>query len=227
MEVEKGRYYAALTGDTIKSSKLDSAARSRLHDVILQTGEELQSAFPGLVLDGINIFRGDSVQFLLSDPTKSLRAAVFFRAAMKAAMGALKSDMRIAIGVGSIDFMPEAAKGGADGEAYRLSGPALDGMGSKQTLGLALPIDWAAQQNLEALNTTVVLVGALADRWTEKQALAIKGALLGYTQEETRKIWPASVSRQAIGKSLDGAGWFAVERALQLFETFAFSQTLK
>ena len=227
MDVEKDRYYAALTGDTIKSSKLDSAARSRLHDVILQTGEELQSAFPDLVLDGINIFRGDSVQFLLSDPAKSLRAAIFFRAALKAAMGALKSDMRMAIGVGTIDFMPVAAKGGADGVAYRLSGPALDGMGSKQTLGLALPLDLAPQQNLEGLNTAVVLVGALAERWTQKQALAIKGALLGYTQEETRKIWPTSVSRQAIGKSLDGAGWFAVERALQFFEKFSFHESLK
>lgn len=218
MDVEKDRYYAALTGDTIKSSRLDSDARSRLHEVILQTGEELQTSFPDLVLDGINIFRGDSVQFLLNDPAQSLRAALFFRAAFKAAMGSLKSDMRIAIGVGTIDFMPEAAKGGADGEAYRLSGPALDNMGSKQTLGLALPSSWAPMQSIEALNTTVVLLGFLAECWTVKQALAIKGALLGYTQEETRNIWPSSVSRQAVGKSLDGAGWFAVERALCFFE---------
>ena len=125
--------------------------------------------------------------------------------------------------VGTIDFMPETSKGGADGEAYRLSGPALDGMGTKQTLCLALSQRWGgARQDPEALKTTVVLVGALADRWTEKQALAVKGALLGYTQEETRKIWPSSVTRQAVAKSLDGAGWFAVERALRLFEALEF-----
>ncbi len=222
MDVQKDRYYAALTGDAIQSSRLDSEARSRLHDAILNTGEELSDAFPGLVIDGINIFRGDSVQFLLNDPAKSLRAALFFRAALKASTGALKADMRIAIGVGTIDFMPEASKGGADGEAYRLSGPALDSMGTKQTLCLALPQSWVSHHNLEALKTTVVLVGTLADRWTGKQALAVKGALLGYTQDETRKIWPSSVTRQAVAKSLDGAGWFALERALQFFEKLAF-----
>lgn len=222
MDVQKDRYYAALTGDTIKSSKLDSEARSRLHDAILKTGEELNDFFPGLVVDGINIFRGDSVQFLLSDPARSLRAALFFRAMLKAATGNVKADIRMAIGIGTIDFMPEASKGGADGEAYRLSGPALDAMGTKQTLCLALSPDLTSPHNVEALKTTIALVGVLAERWTDKQALAVKGALLGYTQDETRKIWPSSVSRQAIAKSLDGAGWFAVERALQFFEKFGF-----
>lgn len=220
MDVKKDRFYAALTGDAIKSSKLDSEARSRLHDAILSTGNELNDSFPGLIVDGINIFRGDSVQFLLNDPAQSLRAALFFRAALKAATGTLKADMRIAMGIGTIDFMPESSKGGADGEAYRLSGPALDSMGAKQTLSLALSPDWTSPHNLEALKTTVVLVGALAERWTDKQALAVKGALLGYTQDETRKLWSSSVSRQAVAKSLDGAGWFAVERALQFFEKF-------
>jgi hypothetical protein len=219
MEVQKDKSYAALTGDAIKSSKLDSAARSQLHDAILKAGQELREAFPGLVVDDISVFRGDSVQFLLNQPGLSLRAALFFRAALKVAAGPIPADMRFAIGIGTIDFMPEVSKGGADGEAYRLSGPALDGMGPKQTLALALPPNRDSAQGLEALKTTVVLVGALAERWTEKQALAVKGALLGRTQDEIRKSWSVPVSRQAVAKNLDGACWFAVEHALQSFET--------
>ena len=218
MKVRNNQWYAALTGDAIKSTKLDSAGRRQLHAAILSVGEELKQAFPGIVVDDITIFRGDSVQFLLHQPGQSLRAALFFRVALKVATGAIKADMRFAIGLGTIDFMPEVAKGGADGEAYRLSGPALDSMGPKQTLCLAFPPD--ADQNLggEALKTSVVLVGALADRWTEKQALAVKGALLGRTQEEIRKNWSSPVSRQAVAKNLDGANWFAVECALRAFE---------
>ncbi len=125
--------------------------------------------------------------------------------------------MRLAIGIGSIDFMPEVSRGGADGEAFRLSGPALDSMRAKQSLRLAVPEYWSPA-HAEALKTTIVLVGALADRWTEKQALAVKGALLGQTQDEISQSWPTPVSRQAVAKSLDGGSWFAIERGVKFFE---------
>jgi hypothetical protein len=221
--VQRKKLYAALTGDVIKSSRLDSEARKRLNEAILTAGEELRKSFPGLVAGGINIFRGDSLQFLIDDPSKALRTALFFRAALKATSG-LKTDIRIAIGIGTVDFMPETARGGADGEAYRLSGPALDSMKTKQTLCLTLSRTLAlSPQTRMALETTVALAGVLAERWTGKQALAIKGALLGQTQEEIRKSWPIPVTRQAVAKHLDGAGWFGVEQALAVFESFEFS----
>lgn len=218
MNVEKNRYYAALTGDIIKSSKLDSDARSRVHRAILGSGKELEDAFTGLVVDGINIFRGDSVQFLLNDPSKALRCALFFRAALKAALDDVKADMRLSIGIGTIDFMPETAKGGADGEAYRLSGLSLDSMSVKQTLSVVVSQNSSIADDAEALNVIGVLVGSLADRWTVKQALAVKGALLGMTQQEISDLWTPEVSRQAIAKNLDAAEWSSVERALTLFE---------
>lgn len=217
------KLYAALTGDVIKSSRLDSEARKKLSETILVTGEELKKSFPGLVVDGINIFRGDSVQFLIDSPVKSLRAALFFRAALKAAGDDTKTDMRIAIGIGTIDFIPETAKGGADGEAYRLSGPALDSMGTKQTLCLALPRTLAPPPAV--LETIVILTGVLAERWTGKQALAVKGALLGQPQEKISKSWPTPVTRQAVAKHLDAAGWYGVEQALMVFENFEFASS--
>ncbi|MBN1142720.1 MAG: hypothetical protein JXB25_13140 [Deltaproteobacteria bacterium] len=218
------KLYAALTGDVIKSSRLDPGARRKLSETLLASGEELRKSFPGLVVDGINLFRGDSVQFLIDDPSKALRAALFFRAALKASGTGPRTDMRLAIGVGTIDFMPESARGGADGEAYRLSGPALDSMGTKQTLCLALPRTLAPLPHPgTALKATVVLTGVLAQRWTAKQALAVKGALCGQTQEEICQSWPTPVTRQAVAKHLDAAGWFGVEQALAVFEDFGFT----
>jgi hypothetical protein len=223
MDVRKDQCYAALTGDVIKSSRLSADVRGRMHDAILNAGGELEKCFPGLVLGGINVFRGDSVQFLLGEPAKALRAALFFRASFKAATASSRIDMRIAIGIGTVDFMPGDYRGAADGEAYRLSGPALDDMPAKQTLRLALPSE-STRSGLEAMKTTVALVGTLAERWTEKQALAIKGALLGCTQAEICKLWETPVSRQAIAKRLDAAGWFGVERAMACFEHFEFEK---
>ncbi len=220
MDIAKDRLYAALTGDVIGSSKLGTEARSRLHDAILGAGDELRVSFPQLVIGDISVFRGDSLQFLVAEPARALRAALFFRAALKASPISVKADARLAIGVGTVDFVPAESEGGADGEAYRLSGPELDDMPPKQTLGIAMPQDLKTRYQQEAMKTTVALVGVLAERWTPKQALAVKGALLGRTQEEISRSWPSSVSRQAIAKNLDGAAWFAVERSLKFFEEF-------
>ncbi|MEZ4599494.1 MAG: hypothetical protein R2940_06870 [Syntrophotaleaceae bacterium] len=222
MDVQKDRCYAALTGDVIKSSRLKADDRGRLHDTILKVGGELGKFFPDLLLGEISIFRGDSIQFLLTEPTKALRTALFFRAALKAAGAPSRIDMRFAIGVGGIDFLPENSTGGADGEAFRLSGQALDDLPLKQTLGLAVPENRIDPGCLQPLQTVVAMAGILAERWSVKQALAVKGALLDRTQEEIREFWPDGVSRQAVAKNLDAAGWFAVEGAVKCFENFRF-----
>lgn len=218
MEITKDRLYAALTGDVIGSSKLGAQERSRLHDALLKAGDELRSAFPELVVGDIQLFRGDSLQFLVAEPASSLRAALFFRAALKASPVPARTDARLAIGIGTVDFVPEESGGGADGEAYRLSGPALDEMNLKQTLGIALSQTLKDRFRHEALKMIVLMVGVLAQRWTPKQALAVKGALLEQTQEEISRTWPSPVSRQAIAKNLDGGAWFAVESSLEFFE---------
>jgi hypothetical protein len=75
---------------------------------------------------------------------------------------------------------------------------------------LALP----AGNETEALAIIVRLIDVLAQGWTGKQALAVRGALRGWTHEKIAKEWPESISQQAVTKHLDGAQWPALEAAL-------------
>ena len=62
---------------------------------------------------------------------------------------------------------------------------------------------------------------ALAVRWTAKQAQAITGALLGWTQENIAQLWwDKPIAQQAVGKHLERAGCYAIENGLIFFETY-------
>ena len=222
MALDRSKLYAAVTGDVISSSAFDDSKRGLLHEAVLGVADEMKAYFPGLLEGGVSIFRGDSVQFLLVDPARSLRAVMFFRTALKASLADYKTDMRLSIGIGSVSFLPATEKGGADGEAYRLSGSSLDALAAKETLTINMSSAWGTEAQREALRTIAVLLGFQADCWTYKQALAVKWAILDKTQEEISQLWPDPVTRQAIAKSLDGAGLFAVVRALNFFENQVF-----
>lgn len=96
--------------------------------------DDLRAAFPGLVLGGIDIFRGDSWQLLLAEPGKALRAAVAIRAGLKARTG---YDSRVAIGIGPATDIDLERISASTGEAFLASGRMLDEMGRKQRLALA------------------------------------------------------------------------------------------
>jgi hypothetical protein len=68
-------------------------------------------------------------------------------------------------------------------------------------------------------DTIVRLIDAIATRWTDKQALAISGALRGMKQEEiAEKLWEKRITQQAVAQHLSRAGWDAVEKGIEYFE---------
>lgn len=72
--------------------------------------------------------------------------------------------------------------------------------------------------NRQALDVILKLIDALARDWTEKQAHAVSGALLEYTQEKIARTWfEREISQQAVAQHLDRAGWNAVEIGLNYF----------
>ncbi len=223
MALDTHKYYAAITGDVINSSAFNDSNRDLLHDSIQKVGAEVYKFFPGFQVGDLSIFRGDSIQFLLSDPVVSLRVALFFRAAFKAILPKQKVDMRLSIGIGTVSFLPSTDQGGADGEAYRLSGASLDKLSAKETMAINVSSEWGTDLQRRAFQTIAVLLGFQAGGWTSKQALAVKWGILNKTQEEISRLWPETVSRQAIAKNLDAAGFFAVEQGLRFFEENKFN----
>jgi hypothetical protein len=219
MNVDPDRNYAVISGDFIGFSDLPAENREASYHLVKQAGTELARLFPAAMPWEVDMFRGDGWQFVLADPVISLRAALFFRAYLRARAGGFSTDVRLAIGVGPIDYVPDNRVSAGDGTAFRLSGRLLDQM-ARQKSGsmrfimenrkLALPLDGIT-----------LLIGALADSWTERQARAVTGALQGLTITRITGQWPDRISRQAVGKHLARARWSEIRMGLKIFESTA------
>ena len=214
MKVSAQKKYAVITGDIVDSSKLPKAQRKALPGLIAKASRETIKAFPDAVPLEVDVFRGDGWQLLVSEVGQCLRVGLFFRACLRSAAERGRGlDTRVAIAVGLVDFVRERVSQG-DGEAYRLSGRALEALPRKQRLALALPAEAAT----DALVVIVRLIDVLAQGWTGRQALAVRGALRGWTHEKIAQEWPETISQQAVTKHLDGAQWTALEAALTYVE---------
>lgn len=218
MEIVKGACYGVITGDIIKSSGLSTTDRQRLVSVLKTGSEQLRILFPELVPMEVDVFRGDGWQFIVTQPSRTLRAALFYRAWLKANMLPAKIDSRLVIALGSIDFIGKRVSE-SDGEAFRLSGKTLESLGKSVTMRLAAP----ALANAAELDIIVQLLDVIARRWTPRQALATTGALRGWKQEKIASLWgEAPIAQQTVVKHLNTAEWPAVNRALEMFEKLTF-----
>ena len=208
---------AVITGDFIDSSKLAPEDWDRLHMVMKKSSRLLRDSFKEIVPLEVDIFRGDSWQMLVLDPAKALRLSLFYRATIRAKMANLNLDTRMAIAIGPIDSIPQTRVSEGHGEAYILSGEALGWLNKSKSANMCF-----AHKNDETARTfdvIVRLIDALATRWTDKQALAISGALRGMKQEEiAEKLWEKRITQQAVAQHLSRAGWDAVERGIEYFE---------
>lgn len=217
MKIFPTKRYAVLTGDIVNSSKLSKDDRKMLPGAIKRAARETRKAFPETVPLDIEVFRGDSWQMLVLDPVLSLRIGLYFRACLRSGKERGRGlDTRTAIALGAIDFVPKGKVSEGDGEAYRASGQGLETLPS----GRFLTVTSAAFPDENPLGAIAVLIDALAQRWTGKQARAVAGALRGWTQEKIAKAWPESISQQAITKHLGSAHWPALETALVFSELY-------
>jgi hypothetical protein len=215
MKIETGKRYAIITGDIIRSSKLSPEERQKLLDILKAGSGALRAAFQRDTAPAVDIYRGDAWQMLVPDPAQSLRNGLFYRAYIKAHMGKFRVDTRMAIAVGTLEFVPDAGVSQGHGEAYRLSGRALDAMKPEFQMHFTAP----GKPEEKLLDTIVKLVDALAADWSDRQALAMTGVLQGWTQEKIGKLWEKGpISQQSVSSHLKRAGWYGIERAVRLFE---------
>ncbi len=214
MKIEKGKPYAVVTGDIVDSSKLSVEERQRLHRNMKDGSKVLRKVFKESIPLDVDVFRGDSWQLLVADPAVSLRIGLFYRAFLRAAAAASKIDTRMAIAIGTVDFVPDDRVSGGDGQAYRYSGKALEEMTKASNMCFRFP----EREIEESLDVLVHLLDVLAMNWSDKQALAITGALQGLKQEEIGSLWKPAITQQSVNRHLQRAGWFPVEKAIGFFE---------
>jgi hypothetical protein len=216
-----GRIFAVITGDIIRSRELDTEARKRLQRVLTSDiSARLREAFPEALVMDMDVFRGDSWQLLIRAPHLALRIAFFCRAYIKAALAEKQIDSRMGIGLGTVAVMPRKRVSDGDGDAFRHSGNALDEMSRSRHLALA----GSGSRHLRCLDVLTHLGDAVSGRWTDRQAIAVLGALQDLPQEEIRGLYlwgrgkKNPLSQQAVAKHLKSAQWEAIQSGLAFFE---------
>lgn len=210
---------AVLTGDIVKSAKLDPVSLK----VVIQNIKDGQARFdityPGAMIGQLDIFSGDSWQVLMEYKHLSFRAVLYFRAMVKAVKG-LNVDTRIALAWGRIDestINPERISE-STGEAFTLSGRALAEMDKSRRLIMKLP-DAVVKNKFNDyafLSYALILIEEITNKWTEKQAEAIIPALLGVKQKAIAA--ELGLVQSTVNKRLNGAGWKNLSQYLDFIE---------
>ena len=192
--------YAVITGDLVDSSGIEDDYKEILagiaSDIVKHQDEEFK----------FDIYRGDSFQGLITNPTQALKISILFRAGLRrySKGNSVENiwDARIAIGIGKIKYIDsrtEQKLNSADGEAFVRSGRTLDAMKNEDQ---QIRICTGDQKLDDEFAAVCPLLDAIIGRWTTSQAEAVYMQLLeGITQEEIgRRL---DISQRASGKRLE------------------------
>jgi len=203
------RTYAVLTGDLVRSTRLSADQSAGAMQWLREAADTFDDAHPDTLVGELSSFRHDSWQLLLGRPEQSVRAALFLRARLiRQSDSHTKYDTRIAIGIGTVERLDEARISDSRGPAFTLSGKALDALSSHRlAFASADPVHGALSYAVAPLLDDVV------SSWTPAEALAISGALRGWTQKAIAED-AGSMTQQAVSDALDRARWHTVKPCL-------------
>jgi len=209
MTKEKSKkLYSVITGDIVKSSKLSLEQHKLLIKVMHNCAKEISNVFPGALKYEPELFRGDSWQLLIQKPELALSIALFYRAYLKAKMQLDSIDARMAISIGTVDFI-ESSFG--IGDAYKISGKALDKKGKRKIKFVSdiLP-------NSNVIDLIIQSTDFISSKWTSRQCKIALLALQNYSQKTIAK--KLRITQQAVSQQMDAAGWVIVADNLVYFK---------
>lgn len=217
-------YCAVLTGDIVGSSRLRPRQLEAVRASLVDAVDMARGWKRGLVKGKVEFFRGDAWQLLLADPALALRVAILVRASLRAYGVA---DTRIAIGLGKAGRISARRISLSTGQAFVVSGRALDRMTLYSNLTIETP------ESCGVLSEWLPVVGHLCDslvsRWTRRQAEIVR-AVIGPAEPDydtiARKLRPA-ISKQAVAKGMNAARWHAIRKAVHLFEATSWNTVLR
>ncbi|MEW6382256.1 MAG: SatD family protein [bacterium] len=214
--MEQNRFYAAITGDVVGSTRFSADQREKVLSTLKSSFEAVEDTLPGALCAPFAVYRGDSFQGVLDRPELALRAVLIIRAGLNRGFVSgnrrLRMDARMAVGIGSIDFLPKGLSSEGDGEAFRLSGPALDKMKGDQRL--VIRTRWP-EVNAE-FDAECALLDVLISKWSAEQAQAIMGQIRHLTQGAAAREY--GISQPAVQQRLKHAGGWAVAELCQRFQ---------
>jgi hypothetical protein len=219
--MSEDRLYAVISGDIVQSRRYAEQGPA-IRDTITDAYAECAQAFDALSeMPRVDVFAGDSWQMLVPSPAPALRIGLCMRALIRSSDELPKADTRLAIGLGTVDFLDEESVSQSQGAAFTLSGEALDGLqDSKVRMAVQVPKAWSERGGLLEPQATVdammALVDAICVDWTAAVSGAAAGRLRGLTQTEIAEM--AGISQPAVSKALAAGHWTAIDRQVQWWE---------
>ena len=222
--------YGIITGDIVASREIEAPVRQRLFDDVGLLLKDLKKLF----INSYETYRGDSFQCEVKHPEQALRVALiirsFFRSYLpdelkpkiaykksesQATKGyfATSFDIRLGIGIGTVDFIKKNKITTSDGEAFRLSGEALDNLG-QGTQRMAIKT-FNASFN-EQIEPSVLLLDALIQKWTQNQAELVMYKLQNKKEDEIAA--KLKITQSAVNQRTKTAQWMPIEKLVLYFE---------
>ena len=197
--------HSVITGDIVNSTQLKTDQEKSLLKQIAAILEPHKHEF----------FRGDSFQAYVKDPALALKIALQCRTA---AVGIdpeefpAISDVRLSIGIGPVEE-PVKALATAKGEAFLLSGRALDNMEKKE--GRLIIVTENNMTNL-ALGVMSDYINSIYRHMTPKQAEVIAELLKGVSQLHVAE--KLNRSKSTISQHATAGRWDEIENILNKYQ---------
>lgn len=219
--------HGIITGDIVSSQSIRPDVRKKLFEDINQFLKELKKHW----IISYETFRGDSLQCEAKSPELALRVALIIRAFFKAyipyeeQLSMVKEDrptkgyfttefdIRLGVGIGEADFIKKNKITSSDGQAFHLSGEALDELKQQSH---RLTVKTFKEDFNEQIEAPVLLLDALVQKWTQNGAEIVLYLLQNKKEDEIASI--LRISQSAVNQRKKNAHWFAIERLIQYFE---------
>jgi len=221
--------HGIITGDIVASQSIKSKVRQKLFSDIAVFLKEIKKTW----INDYETFRGDSLQCEVKSPEMALRVSLMIRAFFKGYLSeeelpkaqanrveertkgyfTTDFDIRLAIGIGKVDFIKKNKITASDGEAFRLSGEALDSLKQEQH---RLVVKTFKKKFDEQLEPAILLLDALIQKWTLNGAELVLYLLQNKKEEEIAGL--LNISQSAVNQRKKNAQWFAIEKLIQYFE---------
>lgn len=212
---QQNKLYAVLTGDIIASTDLPRTQMEKTRNTLLESAYSFCEAKQCPLVGEPEFFRGDSWQLLMAEPSFALALALYLRATLRSTTS---SDTRISIGIGSVHDINAHRTTLSNGEAFILSGRALDEMTGYFDLTGAVPERMG--ELTRWFPVTLHLCSDLVRAWTRRQSELVAAALIldNPTHEGIGKYLRPKVVKQSVTDILRSANWRAIQEPLRAFE---------
>jgi hypothetical protein len=217
---KRGKAIAVLTGDLVRSSDLSVADLARARSALEHAAQHIAGWKTKPVVGPVEFFRGDAWQLALGVPGLFLRASILVRARLRAEDA--RFDTRIGVGLGGYDELNLDRTSLSTGEAFTISGSALDGLAGGS--GISVDVPDGVRDRFGWVRPMAGLCSAIADQWTEKQALLVARMLESRDVQQTNVAAQLQVTRQSVSKQLLAADFGALNEAVDYVESVDWSR---